>query len=286
MVQEQVKEVELHLGYAGACSASEHHAIRGGKRKKITFHALWGLIRHPEKGYVLFDTGYTRRFHQATKRYPNRLYSLLTPVEITQQEEIMSQLRQNGIEPHEIKYIVLSHFHADHTGGLRDFPHAEIICSRVAFEHTISLNKRFAFRHGVLLDLLPDNLKERITFIEDSDPIEHHLLGRTYDLFGDQSLLSVPLPGHAAGQTGLLLKTHTSSYLLIADACWLHPSFRENRTPHPIVRLFFHSWKDFVNSLNRVHHFHLQQPDVRIVPTHCKETTDPLVGKKITFDAL
>ena len=32
-------------------------------------------------------------------------------------------------------------------------------------------------------------------------------LGKGYDLFGDQSIIMFPLPGHAAGQHGALIQT-------------------------------------------------------------------------------
>ena len=57
---------------------------------------------------------------------------------------------------------------------------------------------------------------------------------RTLDLFGDGSLLALPLPGHAAGQIGLLVRTGPERSLLAADGCWLSESYRRRCMPSPL----------------------------------------------------
>ena len=52
------------------------------KKRKIRFEATWAIIKHPSKGTVLFDTGYTQRFYTATKYFPNSIYATITKVEI------------------------------------------------------------------------------------------------------------------------------------------------------------------------------------------------------------
>jgi glyoxylase-like metal-dependent hydrolase (beta-lactamase superfamily II) len=109
-----MKEVKLYLGYAGFCEAKESHSIRGEANRDIKFHALFGLIQHPEKGWILYDTGYTKRFYAYTKSYPNKLYAKLTKVFVTEEDEIKNQLKHFGIKPTDIKHIIITHFHADH----------------------------------------------------------------------------------------------------------------------------------------------------------------------------
>jgi len=56
--------------------------------------------------------------------------------------------------------------------------------------------------------------------------------------------------------------------------------------PNPIVKLFFHSWSDFKRSLQTVHDYHKANPQTIIVPTHCSETTDPLVTETLNLNEL
>jgi glyoxylase-like metal-dependent hydrolase (beta-lactamase superfamily II) len=282
-----MKTVKLHLNYAGFCWAKENHSLRKGSKRNIKFHALWGLIEHPEKGLILYDTAYTERFHTATAQFPNRIYAKITKVEINKEDEIQYQLLRYGIDPKEIKHIILTHFHADHIGGLLDFPNAKIYTSSFAYQYTNKLNKHLAFTKGVLKDLLPKDLSSRIEFIDTVGKSKiDDLFGVVYDLFHDETLIIVPLPGHAAGQIGIQLKTEKQRYFLVADACWNSLTYKNLHFPNPIVRLFFHSWSDFKSTVVKLNTFHQMHPEVLLVPTHCSEATDPLVSDKIDFHAL
>lgn len=282
-----MKKTKLYLNHAGFCLAKEHHSIRGGRKQDIKFHALWGLIEHPEHGHILFDTGYTQRFHDETKRFPNKIYGMITKVEIHPNEEVAKQLMTNGINPDSIKHIIISHFHADHVAGMKDFKHATFYTSKTAYEYTRKLSNSFAFSKGVLKNLIPTDISQRMKYIEEHcsftvDPI----LGKQYDLFSDHSMLVYELPGHAAGQIGLQVQTEKNRYFLIADACWLRQSFIEYVLPSSLVRLFFHSWRDYKHSLKKIHQYHVAHPNVVIVPTHCSETTSKFIQAKIDLDVL
>jgi glyoxylase-like metal-dependent hydrolase (beta-lactamase superfamily II) len=138
-----------------------------------------------------------------------------------------------------------------------------------------------------LKDLIPQNFEEKLKIIETfSSPINDDIFGKKYDLFGDDSLFIYDLPGHAAGQIGVELKTQKQQYFLIADACWNKKTYIDLLLPPSIVRLFFDSWKDFKDSLLKVNLFHKKFPEVIIVPTHCSATTTALVSNNYDLNAL
>ena len=274
-----MNKVKLYLGYAGFCYAKESHAIKGGKNKLIKFHALFGLIQHPAKGWILYDTGYTERFYDATATFPNSIYAALTKVIVTAADEVKHQLKKHGLEPYDIKHIIITHFHADHISGLKDFKQAIIYCSKKAFEQVNNIHPLLGFTKGILKSLLPEDIKTRTRFIEDEcEQIPDKILGVKYDLFNDQYIYITQLEGHAAGQIGVLITTEKNSYFLIADACWLSKSFEQMILPSPVVKLFFNSWKDYKISLQKVHDYHTANPKTIIVPTHCYKTTSTLVS--------
>jgi glyoxylase-like metal-dependent hydrolase (beta-lactamase superfamily II) len=277
---------KLYLGYAGFCYSKENHAIANGRKQNIVFNALWGLIEHPTEGYVLFDTGYTARFYSATSHYPNKIYAQITQVHVSPEQEVKAQLEASGILPDSINHIFISHFHADHVGGLKDFPNAIFHASSIAVNQLNRVSRILGFTKGILKDLIPDDFMKRLSLIDEKLKVQLPDLGMAYDLFGDGHLFAVSLPGHAAGQMGLLLSTNKQTYFLVADTCWLKESYIKGSLPSSIVRLFFDSWSDFRTSLKKVIHYHKNQPSTLIIPTHCAETTDPLIRSRIDLDVL
>ncbi|MDF2936495.1 MAG: fold metallo-hydrolase [Paenibacillaceae bacterium] len=277
MIQEGILTgipVELKLFAAGYCRHPEFFTIRGGSWRAVPFPAGFALIRHPQQGYILFDTGYSRRFVEETKRLPQLLYRMITPVTFREEDSAVCQLKRLGIGAEEIGYVVLSHFHADHTAGLRDFPNARFIYKQEGYAAVKKLSPFAAVKAGYLSGLLPGDFEERSGFMEDTAPYRLPVgfpFAGGYDLFGDGSLVAVDLPGHAAGQTGLLLRTADGEYFLCADAVWSSRAFRENRRPHAAARIIMADAGEYGESFRRLIRLHKEFPQLRIVPSHCSE---------------
>lgn len=267
--------VELTLFAAGYCRHPEFFTMRGGAWRPVPFPAGFALICHPQHGYILFDTGYSRRFVEETRRLPQLLYRMITPVVFREEDGAVSQLGRKGIQAEEIGLIMLSHFHADHTAGLRDFPQARFIYKREAYAAVNKLSPFAAVKAGYLSGLLPEDFVERSVFMEDVSP---YPLPATfpfkhgYDLFGDGSLVAVDLPGHAAGQTGLLLRTAEGEVFLCADAVWSSRAFQEDRKPHPAARIIMADAGEYGESFRKLIRLHREHPQLRIIPSHCGES--------------
>lgn len=246
----------------GWTEAHEAAAIRGGKwLKKLRFHATAILLEHPTHGRVLFDTGYSSRFFAETARWPYRLYRWLTPVTLTEPGGIIEALRQRGIAPETVRHILVSHWHADHIGGLRDFPWATIHTNRLAWESVQGIRGFAALQRALLPGLVPEDAASRMRWLQEGD-----------EVFGNDSLTVLELPGHAAGQVGIrFVDASGRKILLAADACWLSAAYREMRMPHPVTRLI-HDWPRYRTSLQRLHQLHREEPELLIMPCHCPET--------------
>jgi len=228
----RARMISYQLYQAGYCQHCERITRQDGRLKKIRYPSLCALIRHPVHGNILYDTGYSERFSEATRRFPERLYQLITPV--TQTESLKSQLCRQNISPESIQYIIISHFHSDHLGGLKDFPNAQFICHPDAWKSIQSLGRIRGLLKAFMPCLLPDNFKKRLILIDPNtktalpkamQPFKHG-----YDLFNNQnhhSLYAVSLPGHAAGHIGLYFQSNTSeATFFIGDSCWHHESYQ------------------------------------------------------------
>jgi glyoxylase-like metal-dependent hydrolase (beta-lactamase superfamily II) len=268
--------LECHFLDTGYCLAWEHHLMRGGRRRLIDCHALVALLHHPRHGWLLWDTGYAPRLLDATERLPFRLYRHVTPLRIKPELAVAAQLGRWGLAPRDIRHVVISHFHADHIAGLRDFPAARLIASEAAYADVAPRRGLRALRHGFIPALLPEDFRTRATLVECQGP-PLGALGPTHDLFGDGSLLLVALPGHARGQIGMLAHTQRGRVLLAADGSWLRRAIRERRPPHRITNLFVDDPAAVRDTIARLHAFSQANPDVVIVPTHCPEAFEQLV---------
>jgi glyoxylase-like metal-dependent hydrolase (beta-lactamase superfamily II) len=269
---------------AGYCTHPEAIVIRDGRWKTINFPSLFALISHPKLGAILFDTGYSNRFFEETRHFPCRLYALTTPVYCQPEDSAVYQLQKHGIEPEAVQFIIISHFHADHIGSLRDFPHAYFICFKSAYEAVKYRRGINALKTGFLSGLLPSDFEQRTMFVEDKQkvslPPQYAPFDTGFDLFGDSSLFAVELPGHATGQLGLFFSDASNqSYFLIADACWLSRAYQEFVKPHPIANLIFSNGQEYGDTLLKIHQLHKLNPELKIIPTHCPTTWDELQQK-------
>lgn len=269
--------VKVSIFTAGFCSCPEQIAIQGGRWRNVRFPAMFALLEHPRFGAMLFDTGYSQRFFDETRRFPNRFYRLLTPVTLREEQLAVNQLSVLNLRAAEITKIFISHFHADHIAALGDFPRAKYVYLPQAFDSVRDLRGLSALSHAYLPGLLPADFSERADPVNMSVaralPSEYAPFTRGFDLLGDESLLAVELPGHAAGQLGLFARDESgATYFFVADAAWLGQSIAENRPPHQLASFLFPDPAAYRATLADLHHFQANRPEVRVIPSHCETT--------------
>jgi glyoxylase-like metal-dependent hydrolase (beta-lactamase superfamily II) len=264
----------------GHCVSKENMMLKGAGKEKVKIPVLVGLIEHPVHGNILFDTGCSERFYEVTSKWPAKLTALLLPTVVKPEESAKAQLAAKGIAPEDINYIIVSHFHVDHICGLKDFPNARFVCSAAALENARSSKGWSMIKKGVIPDLLPNDLVQRSWIFDKDKNVSVKSLDvfeSCFDLFGDDSIRLVALPGHHTGQFGAILKDASGTELfLCADACWLSDSYRENRLPPSLAKLLISDWKAYKNTIGLLHNFYKKFPEIAIVPTHCRKTHDAL----------
>lgn len=262
----------------GHCCHPEAMIARGRSLKSMIFPAIVGLLKHPVEGYILFDTGYACHFQKVTNTFPEKFYRMITPVTLEDTDSLQFQLAQKGIKPDEINVIFISHFHADHIAGLKDFPKAKFICSKVGFEFINgSQSKVKKLLKGTLPKLLPENFFARTIFIEDlSNCVLHKDLKPFqdgFDLFGDGCCIAISLPGHARGHFGLLFNLPGERpYFLIGDACWTMETLMEKIKPNPLSYLILDNTKMYFETINQLNVLLNNNSDLKLIPSHCLDT--------------
>ena len=261
---------------AGFCTAPEHFTKGTGSWQAQPLPALFTLLEHPRWGPTLFDTGYGPRFFSETRRFPLSLYPKLTPVTLQASDLAVQRLARRGLKPEDVRTILISHFHADHIGALRDFPKARLLYFPEAWQAVAGRRGWRALRAAFVPGLLPSDFDTRGQALAAGQvrplPPEYAPFTHGVDVFGDESAWAVRLPGHATGQMGLFVRASDGEqYFLVADACWHSHAFREGQGPHPLANLIFANPAEYRQTLGQLHQFHLGHPQVHLIPSHCRE---------------
>ncbi|MEO6993844.1 MAG: MBL fold metallo-hydrolase [Lacunisphaera sp.] len=185
----------------------------------VKFQAVFMAVHHPTKGWVLIDTGYGGRFRAATQAWPQRLYRWATPA--TMAGTTSEILKEGGIDPAVIEHVIVTHFHADHIGGLAEFEHATIHYHEDAWRSLAGLTSFKQVHSAFLPALVPAWLSGRSHCIQQIQFDETPALPFSiHDLFGDGLIQLVYLPGHAPGQLGIFLPEADGALLYATDAYW------------------------------------------------------------------
>src|SRR6185295_10079531 len=99
-----------------------------------------------------------------------------------------------------------------HVSGLEDFPQAEAWFSKQEIDDIPTLPA------GELIQQMKSKLKLH-AFDFPAAPYEN--FDRSFDLFGDASIVLVPLPGHTPGSIGMLVNLQSGKrFFFIGDLTW------------------------------------------------------------------
>ncbi|MCZ8581662.1 MBL fold metallo-hydrolase, partial [Escherichia albertii] len=154
--------------------------------------------------------------------------------------------------------IILSHFHADHIAGLRDFPDVACICSAEGWRQVSTLRGISALRQAFVPALIPENFASSLRFIERFTsvnlPSELAPFERGYLLPESHGeIILVSLPGHAAGHIGAFVQTDDGWVLLAGDAAWAPANYQELRGPSPLAHLVMSDSHAYYHTLGQLH---------------------------------
>jgi N-acyl homoserine lactone hydrolase len=172
------------------------------------------VIEHPE-GLVVIDTGETARALQQPY-FPawNPYYRLAVQLAVTPEQEIGPQLRQLGLSPGDVRWVVLTHLHTDHTGGMGYFPNAEIILSRREYDAAAGLAGQLG---GALPQHWPAWFAPKLIQFADQP---FGPFPQSYQLSTSGDLIIVPTPGHSPGHLSLVARETEQTIFFAGDTSY------------------------------------------------------------------
>lgn len=218
--------MKVHAVQTGTVQVHERQRTGRGRGlvrfARTLFDATWTeplpihawVIEHPE-GLIVVDTGETAR--SAERGYfPgwHPYYRRGLRVRVAPDQEIGPGLRGLGLSTGDVRWVVLTHLHTDHAGGLHHFPHAEIIVSAREYAAARGLAGR---GRGYLPGRWPAWFDPTTP---DFDGPDARSLTRGIPLTAAGDVRMVATPGHTAGHVSVLVDSGPGTLFLAGDTSY------------------------------------------------------------------
>jgi glyoxylase-like metal-dependent hydrolase (beta-lactamase superfamily II) len=191
------------------CVCGQFHSTAGGMGmtggdRPIQAPVPFYVLEHPD-GVALFDCGLHTDLADPADHYRQALQSQGEDVTFSADETVTAHLERLDIDPARVRYVVLSHLHFDHSGGLHQIPNATLVVQRreweAGFDREVAASYFLPRRYF--------DLGHQVQLIDG----EH-------DLFGDGSAVCVPSFGHTPGHQSLRVRNAQGDHVLVGDACY------------------------------------------------------------------
>lgn len=228
------------------------------------------LLLETEAGLVLVDSGLGLRDADspASRFGPARFY--VRPV-FDPNEAAVNHIRRLGFDPADVRHIVVTHFDADHVGGLADFPWAQVHLTNaeaLAALHPKTLVEKQRYltaghAHGpILVEHSPAEAESWRGFAGAKELTE----------IADGIVL-INLPGHTRGHAAVAVDAGNRWILHAGDSFYHHGQLDGSGTaPRALTtmeRLVAFGWKKVQANHQRLNELRAAgQPDLMIVNAH------------------
>ena len=238
-------EIKIHVFHTGTvcvapelpfggehCNPIKASGILGKKDDRLWLPVSAYLIECSH-GKILFDCGWHRdmspngTFDRAAQMKSLGSFPLYKTNQglLPQGEAIDEQLAALGIQPSDLDMVLLSHLDCDHANGLKLVSDAKrILVSKdeISFAGNGSLMNKIRYNK----DWWNETKLEGFDWNGTDGPVQ-----KSYDVFGDGSLVMVNIPGHCKGLCALKITNREGKYvLLFADGGYARKSWEEQIT--------------------------------------------------------
>ncbi|MBI4773798.1 MAG: N-acyl homoserine lactonase family protein [Deltaproteobacteria bacterium] len=206
---------------------------------------VYTILLMDTEGPILIDAGLnTDGLTEPEKTWGPRA-KIIKP-HLTQEDDVRLRLKALGLSVSDIRMVILTHMHWDHTGALRFFKHCPIIVQKEEY--------RFAFNPDPFISApyMANHFKH---------PLDFQLLEGDGFVTSDVSVIRTP--GHTPGHQSVLVKTADGRFCIFpGDAM---PLVENLERKIPLSNAY--SAKQCVESLYRLEHL-ARLLDADIIPSH------------------
>jgi glyoxylase-like metal-dependent hydrolase (beta-lactamase superfamily II) len=235
----------------------------GGPTHELPIIAF--LVEHPSAGPILIDTGLHPSMAVDKKQNVGRAFAatVARSWEMEPSQALPDQLRKRGIEPGDVRLVVMTHLHIDHTGGMVLFPDATFVFSKQEWEKA---NEQRSWRNGYVPKHFDHAFDYRLIDFDDPDVGSFAGFGRSFDLLGDGSIRVAFTPGHTMGHMSVILRGEDREVLVVGDAAYTTHALETGHKPYLMQDEHL-----FARSLREIQRYVEQTPSAVVIPGHDME---------------
>jgi glyoxylase-like metal-dependent hydrolase (beta-lactamase superfamily II) len=170
--------------------------------KTVDFVNQSYLVVHP-RGTVMFDTGGV-----GDDEFPAGGGVAADGI-MTASKKLVPQMDAAGYKPSDITYLVLSHYHADHTANANLFAGATWIVQKA--------------EHDVMFAATPLPIMQQATYSALKNAKTKILINADLDVFGDGTVVVKSTPGHTPGHQVMLVKLAKFGPVILSGDLYHYP---------------------------------------------------------------
>lgn len=237
------KITPLDLGTLSVTLASQicRHGVAHDVGKVVKAPCIAWLLRNLNtQELILVDAGPAEDVEWGRK-YHN-------PIERSVEQRLEKQLQLHGVEPEDIKTVILTHLHWDHAYGVLLLPNARVYVQKTEMQYSVA-PMRTDYKHYEI------NVKSQIPFFL-------NFYNRMEFLNGDVQLKDglevITLPGHSPGSQGVVVDTGQGRFIMAGDLINTVENW-ETRIPSGI----YGNMQDSLDSLDKMEKYH-----ATVLPSH------------------
>jgi glyoxylase-like metal-dependent hydrolase (beta-lactamase superfamily II) len=244
--------------------------VEGMKWKRVRFPILSVLIER-EGELILFDTGMGERIHDEMKpvRYWGNWFFLkfimkteFDPV----RDPLIRQIPALGLDPKAVKYVVISHLHWDHAGGILDFPDAKFFISKKEWD---AATAKDSHKHAYIAEQYNHLTERNLNLVTMVQGKPFSSFSASYDIFGDGQMVFVDLPGHTKGLMGMILTMPSGRrFLFGGDSIYFPENLEYNKPKSKLMKMMVHENPEADRTLCTLHELAKKEPELEMVGCH------------------
>lgn len=255
--------VEIKAILAGKSLSSDGFAYRGGSLMEERVFNMGGiLVVHP-RGTLVFDTGLGKNFPEHFKTTP---WLMQNSTRLEPEPTVAAQLAAAGIAP---AGIMLTHAHWDHVSGLEALPNIPVYVTQAELNFV---------KGGDPATELARKIGTAAYKIYGFPGGPYLGFDKSFDFYGDGSVVLVPAPGHTPGSVFAFINTSDGKhYVLIGDTAWQSEGVdRPAEKPWLARRLVDNDPEALRGLLIRLHQLKQAVPSLIVVPAHDRRLWETL----------